>query len=99
MFDQASNKVVSNDQANKILAFVRYKSNQRLLVISHFDQHKSVNLEMVLDQANLSQLGLTSGEITGTDLLTGKPHSLKVKNQLGRMSLTLSPMQSVVIQL
>lgn len=99
VFDQASNKVVSNDQANKILAFVRYKSNQRLLVISHFDQHKSVNLEMVLDQANLSQLGLTSGEITGTDLLTGKPHSLKVKNQLGRMSLTLSPMQSVVIQL
>jgi hypothetical protein len=97
--DPTSGQVLGKEQANKILAFVRFQGQQRLLVVSHFEQHQTVNLDLLLDQATLRQLGLTSGEINGTDLLTGNTHKLQVNQQSGYLALSLNPMQSVVIQL
>jgi len=85
--------------ADKLVAFVRYVENQRLLVISHFDQKQTINLALLLNQEQLGILGLNTGTLVGVDLLTGTEQTLLVNEQLGKMQLTLAPMQSMVIQL
>jgi hypothetical protein len=87
------------ESVDKLVAFVRYTDNQRVLVVSHFDQLRAINLAIVLTGAQLDTLKLTSGGYLGVDLLTGTEHSLIVEEALGVMELSLEPMQSVVIQL
>jgi glycosidase len=87
------------ESLDKLVAFVRYTENQRVLVVSHFDQLRAINLAILLTAAQLETLKLTSGGYLGVDLLTGTEHSLIVEKALGVMELSLEPMQSVVIQL
>jgi glycosidase len=87
------------ESVDKLVAFVRYTDDQRVLVVSHFDQLRAINLAIVLTAAQLDTLKLTSGGYLGMDLLTGTEHSLIVEEALGVMEISLGPMQSVVIQL
>ncbi|MGS2720010.1 alpha-amylase family protein [Paraglaciecola aestuariivivens] len=97
--DTATGSPVGAEQANKIMAFVRYQAEQKLLVISHFEQHKSVKLNLVLNQGLLNKLGLSQGENEGLDLLTNKTYKVQVDKQMGKLELSLAPLQSLVIQL
>jgi hypothetical protein len=90
---------VSDSHTDKLVAFVRYTDNQRVLVVSHFDQLRSINLAVTLTAAQLDTLRLKTGVYRGVDLLTGAEQTLIVEEQLGVMALRLAPMQSVVIQL
>ncbi|MFT6285046.1 MAG: hypothetical protein ACJAXM_001524 [Arenicella sp.] len=87
------------ESADKLVAFVRYTDNQRVLVVSHFDQQRTINLAVVLSAAQLDTLKLTIGRYVGMDLLSGTAITLIVENEIGVMELSLAPMQSVVIQL
>ncbi len=87
------------ESADKLVAFVRYTDNQRVLVVSHFDQQRTINLAVVLTAAQIDTLKLNTGEYRGVDLLTGTEQTLIVEKPLGVMELSLAPMQSVVIQL
>jgi glycosidase len=82
-----------------LVAFVRYTDNQRLLVVSHFGQLRTINLAVVLSAAQINILKLNTGENHGVDLLTGTKQTLIVEEQSGVMELSLAPMQSMVIQL
>ncbi|MFT6990716.1 MAG: glycosidase [Paraglaciecola sp.] len=90
---------VSDSHTDKLVAFVRYTDNQRVLVVSHFDQQRSINLAVTLTAAQLDTLRLKTGVYRGVDLLTWAEQTLIVEEQLGVMALRLAPMQSVVIQL
>jgi glycosidase len=90
---------ISEAQTDKLVAFVRYTDNQRVLVVSHFDQQRTINLAVTLTAAQLDTLRLKTGAYRGVDLLTGAEQKLVVEEQLGVMELSLAPMQSVVIQL
>jgi glycosidase len=85
--------------ADKLVGFVRYTDNQRVLVVSHFEQQRTINVVVVLTAAQLNTLKLTTGGYLGVDLLTGEQITLMVEDDLGVMALSLGPMQSVVIQL
>jgi hypothetical protein len=85
--------------ADKLVAFVRYTDNQRVLVISHFEQQRTINLAVVFNAEQLDTLKLKPDAYVGLDLLTGTKQTLIVEDQLGVMELSLAPMQSVVIQL
>ncbi|GAC22017.1 alpha-amylase family protein [Paraglaciecola arctica] len=87
------------NSADKLVAFVRYTDNQRVLVISHFEQQRSINLAVVLNAEQLDTLKLNTDAYVGVDLLTGTKQTLIVEDKLGVMELSLAPMQSVVIQL
>jgi hypothetical protein len=93
--------VIENDteSIDKLVAFVRYTGRHRVLVVSHFDQQRTVNLAVVLSAAQLDKLKLTTGKYPSVDLLSGTEVTLIVEEELGVMKLSLAPMQSVVIQL
>jgi glycosidase len=97
VMDAETNEVVK--LADKLVAFVRYIDDQRVLVVSYFGQQQAINLAVVLNKAQLSSLSLNTGTTEGVDLLTGNKQSLLVNDRVGVMELTLTPMQSVVIQL
>ena len=84
---------------DRLVAFVRYTDNQRVLVISHFGQQRTINLAVELTAAQVAVLRLDTGVYQGVDLLTGTKQTLIVEEQLAVMELSLAPMQSVVIQL
>jgi glycosidase len=97
--DAQTGEVLNRQAADRLVAFVRYTDKQRLLVISHFEQQRSINLAIVLDAEQLDALRLNTDAYVGVDLLTGTEQTLIVEDQLGVMELRLAPMQSVVIQL
>lgn len=97
--DAQTGEVLNQQSVDKLVAFVRYTDTQRVLVVSHFDQHRSINLAVVLTAAQLDTLRLNTEGYKGVDLLTGAEQTLIIEEQFGVMELTLEPMQSVVIQL
>ncbi|WP_339723253.1 alpha-amylase family protein [uncultured Paraglaciecola sp.] len=97
--DIGTGEILSSPAKDKLVAFVRYTDKQQVLVISHFEQQRSIKLAVVLDNQQLETLGLKTDAYVAVDLLTGAEHRLIVEDQLGLLELTLAPMQSVVIQL
>jgi glycosidase len=97
--DAQTGEVINQQSVDKLVAFVRYTDTQRVLVVSHFDQHRSINLAVLLTAAQLDTLRLNTEGHKGVDLLTGAEQTLIIEEQFGVMELTLEPMQSVVIQL
>lgn len=93
---QQAHALVATD---KVIAFIRYTEQQRLLVISHFGQHQSVDLAVTLNAQQLNKLKLSQNSYQGVDLLTGDQYVLSAEDSLGLLELRLAPMQSVVIQL
>lgn len=81
------------------MAFFRYTGDQRVLVISHFERHHTINLTIVLTAAKINSLQLKIKGYLDMNLLTGAEHTLIVAADLAVMSLSLAPMQSMVFQL
>jgi hypothetical protein len=85
--------------ANKLVAFVRYTQEHKLLVVSHFSQHDTVTLNLELSVEMLKELGLQAKTYPAIDLLSGDNHQFLVDHQMGSVNLILAPMQSVVLEL
>jgi glycosidase len=97
--DAQTGEILNRQAADKLVAFVRYTDKQRVLVISHFEQQRTINLAVVLNAEQLDTLKLNTDVYVGVDLLTGAQQTLIVEDQLGVLELSLAPMQSIVIQL
>jgi glycosidase len=97
--ESVTDQLPSQKSANKLVAFVRYTQEHTLLVVSHFSPHNTVTLSLELSAEILQKLRLEARVYPAIDLLTGKPHPLLVDQQIGSVSLTLAPMQSVVLEL
>ncbi|WP_340680452.1 alpha-amylase family glycosyl hydrolase [Paraglaciecola sp.] len=87
------------DDANKVVAFIRYSDAGRLLVVSHFSSSKTVNLTLPLDSKQVQALGLNTGLHQVSDMLSGNFYSLEVAGQQALLQASLAPMQSLVLAL
>lgn len=90
---------LGNENAAKVMAFVRYTSAESLLVLSHFSASESVNISLPINAELLGRLHLGSGKHQVSDLLNGQQYSLDVDVQQATFNASLGPMQSLVIQL
>ena len=89
---------LSQLSAGKLVAFVRYTNEHRLLVVSHFSQHHTARLSLELPAQLLEKLGLEVNNYPAVDLLSGKTYPFLVEQQQGSVKLVLAPMQSVVLE-
>lgn len=97
--EQGQYPMLGRDSADKLVAFVRYTANQRLLVISHFSSEASVYLSLPFGADLVMALGLTTGNHEVSDLLSGAQYSLQVAEQQALFSAEIGPMQSLIIKL
>ncbi len=99
-----SREAALHSNADKLFAFTRTFKGKSLLVVSHFNHQQSVQLELVLPAMTLiadafEQYQQQTFRHSALDLLTGEQYFLNVSGNLAKITLTLRPMQSVVIQL
>ena len=97
--DGLGNVERQTQQANNIVAFMRYHAGDNLLVISHFSNTDTVRLNLRLNSSQLQALQLNEGQYEVKDLLSDTVYSLHVSAQQAWFETTLAPLQSLVIAL
>ncbi len=93
------NRKKTKGYSNKIFSFVRWKNNDRLIVVSNFDDKESYKLKLAVDKELLLEWKLEEGIHKLTDQLTGSNFELNVENGSMYIDLEISPLESFVLKL
>ena len=85
---------------NRLFSFVRWSKNEKLIIISNFDDANMYDLEFKIPSSILQKWKLTDKEYQLLDQLNNqKPYSMFYKEQEGTIKLTLEPLQSLILKL
>nr|WP_250207410.1 alpha-amylase family protein [Alteromonas oceanisediminis] len=95
----SANVAQQGEYDDKTFAFARWQDDARLLVASQFTSSRK-QFDLVVPEAVIQQWSLPPGEYELVDLLTEAPYTMTVSPEgIGSVSLTLVPLQSVVLEL
>ena len=85
---------------HRILSYLRWSEDEKLLVISNFDDQASYELSVLLPPEMISEWGLMPGEYKMTEMLYGaKGYFLQVKHGTGSVPIQLGPLESLILKL
>jgi glycosidase len=93
------NRQNTEGYTDKVFSFVRWKGDDRLLVVSNFGEvpHK---FQLKLDEQTLKSMHLTDGWYKLTDQLANeKELVLEVKNGKGKVELALAGLESFILKM
>ncbi len=94
------NRVKTLNYNSKILSFVRYSKNEKLIIISNFDGEKTYNFELQLPNKIIQKWNLKDGDYQLTDQLYKTYSSiLKVSKNKAKASIELKPLQSFILKI
>jgi len=93
------NKEITENYNHRVLSYVRWSENQKLIIISNFDAnvHCSFDLKIPVDIINKWQLNQGAYELN--DVLYGQTNSLRIENGEGHISIVLNPLESFIFEL
>ena len=93
------NKEITENYNHRVLSYVRWSENQKLIIISNFDSsvHFSFDLKIPVDIINQWQLKEDAYELN--DVLYGDSNTLRIKNDEGHISIELNPLESFIFEL
>ena len=84
---------------DKVSSFVRWNGNDRLIVISNFEE-AAHNFQLKLDEETVKALHLTDGLYNLIDQLTNEDEFvLEVKNGKGKVELELAGLESFILKM
>ncbi len=95
------NRTEDNDAYNdKVFSFVRWKDNERLVVLSNFDAVRAFDLEVRIPAIIISSWRLSDGRYMLDEQLYRRNHAqLIVDKGQGTLRITLQPLDSAVLKL
>jgi len=83
-----------------VFSFVRWKGNDRLIVVCNFSDHETYSFKLQLDPETIGNWNLADGDYGLTDVLTNeRQHRLNVKNNNAQIEVEMEPLQSFIFQL
>ena len=93
------NKEITENYNHRVLSYVRWSENQKLIIVSNFDvnDHFSFDLKIPVDLVNLWKL--KEGIYPLHDALYGHVNSLRIENGEGHISINLNPLESFIFEL
>lgn len=92
------NRSANPDYTEQQFAFARFSDNEKLIVISNFSQQATKDIELIVPQNVISEMGLTDGQYQFTEQLYHQVSAnLNVKNRLGRIKVKLAGLESLVL--
>jgi glycosidase len=95
-FNRAEDNAAYND---RVFSFVRWKDDQRLVVVSNFDAESSHDLDVLIPAEIITAWGLDDGDYRLDEQLYGHNHAqLMVDDGRGRLRITLEPLASAVLK-
>lgn len=84
----------------RVLSFVRWSINEKLIIIANFDRDHGFGFDLKLPPEVVGEWGLQEGTYRFKDVLqSGKEHSLAVENGIGHIRIDLEPLKSLILSL
>lgn len=84
---------------DRVFSFVRWKGDQRLLIVCNFDASNSYGFELELPGDIVNSWGLSDGEYELSDQLSGHRQVLRIQQGRGASRTDLEPLQSYILKL
>ena len=82
-----------------IFSFVRWKVNERLIIVSNFDPDDTFGFELQLPEELITAWNLKDGSYTLKDQLTDRSFELTVSEGSAETRIDMEPLQSFILQL
>ena len=90
------NREHTQNYNHRVLSFVRWSSNEKLIVISNFDDNENYKFELKIPQEIIQKWNLNEGLHACTDRLYDEVNELKIYDEIGRINIELEPLQSYI---
>jgi glycosidase len=83
-----------------LYSFVRWSENEKLIVVSNFNQNTAVNCPVIIPEAIVKSMNLKDGKYNLKDSLYGKIKTvLSISNGVGKFDLAINPGESFIYQI
>jgi glycosidase len=84
----------------KVLSYVRWSQNEKLVVIANFDADESYSFELKIPAEIISEWELKEGSFNMSDVLYGKTKKeLDVRDGIGNLIVEIDPLESFIFKL
>ncbi|MCX2679911.1 alpha-amylase family protein [Galbibacter sp. EGI 63066] len=94
------NKEHTENYDHRVFSFVRWKGDEKLLVISNFDAENHCEFELKIPEDIIKEWDLEEGSYVLTDQLFGEQKAdLILRNGKGSVKIALNPLQSFIFRL
>lgn len=94
------NKDNTEGYDHRVFSFVRWSSEEKLIIVSNFDAHKSYDINLKIPEDIIAKWQLNQNTYQLQDKLYGKVHKrLLMKERRGEVQLALEPLQSYIFSL
>ena len=85
---------------DKVLSFVRWSEEEKLVIVSNFSLEKAYGFELQIPQDIIKTWDLKDGEYQVQDQLYDEYHStLKIKNQQATTRIDIKPLESFILKI
>ncbi|MEM9075827.1 MAG: alpha-amylase family protein [Bacteroidota bacterium] len=94
------NKDNTENYDHRVLSYVRWSPNQKLIVVSNFEEGKGYSFELKIPEYLVEKWDLKDGNYNMVERLYGnRPFELRVENGLGKINIELQPLESIILEL
>ncbi|WP_339659678.1 alpha-amylase family glycosyl hydrolase [uncultured Polaribacter sp.] len=84
----------------RVLSFVRWSADEKLIIVSNFNEHDTYGFELGLPEDIIQKWNLKDGEYQVEDQLYKKYKTiLKVENNQARVRVDLKPLESFILKI
>ncbi len=94
------NREHTEDYNFRVFSFIRWSDDEKLIIISNFDEDKNYAFKLKIPEGLISDWGLNDGDYQLKDQLFGKVTTvLKIENSFAGMDVKLDPLESLILRL
>ncbi|MDC6388277.1 alpha-amylase family glycosyl hydrolase [Maribacter sp. PR1] len=93
------NKELTQNYNHRVLSYVRWSKNQKLIVIANFDVQESFSFELKLPVDLIEEWELKNEEFVLKEMLYGGNNQLKISNKEGFIDIHLAPLESLIFEI
>ena len=96
----AYNRENTENYDDRLLSFVRWSEDEKLIIISNFDAEKSYEFDLKIPEEILKSWNMEEGSYSLTDQLYGTYETvLKIENGEGSLQIELGELESFILKL
>ncbi|MGB5821989.1 MAG: alpha-amylase family glycosyl hydrolase [Saonia sp.] len=94
------NREHTENYNHRVLSYVRWSEEEKLVVVSNFDVNESYSFELKIPHEIVTEWGLENSSYEMTDALYGeKSVVLQIKDGIGKVNITINPLESFIFKL
>ncbi|WP_248722072.1 alpha-amylase family glycosyl hydrolase [Seonamhaeicola sp. ML3] len=94
------NRAHTENYTDKVLSFVRWSDDEKLIVVSNFDDSKMYGFDLKIPKDIIEIWALESSNYDVGDVLYNEfVTSLEVENGIGTMNIEIAPLESLILKL